>query len=307
MTQPPLALGTRGSPLALAQAHRVAAALEQAHGWDTGSVRIVTVRTSGDRIQDRPLADVGGKALWTKELDLALVNGETDCSVHSMKDVESDRPDALIIAAMLERADYRDRLIGAGSIEQLPQGAVVGTSSPRRTAQLRRLRPDLDIVSIRGNVDTRLAKLAAGEVDATLLAAAGLIRLGRNEVGVSIEPQIMLPAPAQGAIGIECRAGDVMTANLLGAIDHGDTHAAVLAERAFTRALGGTCHSPIAALALVDGDDIDFACEILTEDGAERLTRSGRFPVGDFDAPAMLAREMLGEAPPAIRRLFEGG
>ena len=165
----------------------VAAALEQAHGWAAGSVEIEAVKTSGDRIQDRPLAEVGGKALWTKELDLALLAGETDCSVHSMKDVESDRPETLAIAAMLPRADVRDRLIGADSIADLRQGARVGTSSPRRAAQLRRLRPDLLIVSIRGNVDTRLAKLEAGEVDATLLAAAGLDRLGRADVGVPIE------------------------------------------------------------------------------------------------------------------------
>jgi hydroxymethylbilane synthase len=162
-------LGTRGSPLALAQARMAAQALEEAHGWPRGSVTIVTVRTSGDRIQDRPLAEVGGKALWTKELDLALLAGETDCSVHSMKDVESERPAALHLAAMLPRADVRDRLIGAGSLDDLPHGAVVGTSSPRRAAQVRRVRPDLRTVSIRGNVDTRLAKREAGEVDATLL------------------------------------------------------------------------------------------------------------------------------------------
>ena len=157
MTQRPFTIGTRGSPLALAQAHMVAAALEGANGWPEGSVVILPVRTSGDRIQDRPLAEVGGKALWTKELDLALLAGETDCSVHSMKDVESERPDTLTIAAMLERADVRDRLIGGPSIEALPEGAVIGTSSPRRAAQIRRLRPDVRTVSIRGNVDTRLA------------------------------------------------------------------------------------------------------------------------------------------------------
>lgn len=190
-------LGTRGSPLALAQARMVALALEQAHAWPSGSVHIVSVRTSGDRIQDRPLAEVGGKALWTKELDLALLGGETDCSVHSMKDVESDRPAALRIAAMLPRGDVRDRLIGAGTFEDLPHGAVVGTSSPRRAAQVRRIRPDVKTVSIRGNVDTRLAKREAGEVDATLLAAAGLDRLGRGEVGSPIALDVMLPAPAR--------------------------------------------------------------------------------------------------------------
>ena len=299
-------IGSRGSPLALAQARMAAAALEAAHGWESGSVEILPVKTSGDRIQDRPLAEVGGKALWTKELDVALLAGETHCSVHSMKDVESDRPKTLQIAAMLPRADVRDRLIGAESIAALPQGARVGTSSPRRAAQLRRLRPDLEIVSIRGNIDTRLAKCAAGEVDATLLAAAGLIRLGREEIGAPIALEQMLPAPAQGAIGIECRADDAASMELLSAIDHHETLQAVLAERAFCRALGGTCHSPVAALARVDGDGIAFACEIFSEDGSEHLVEASRFSIGDLSAPATLARRMLAEAPPSIRRLFEG-
>ena len=285
----------------------VAGALEEAHGWDRGSVETVAVKTSGDRIQDRPLAEVGGKALWTKELDIALLAGETHCSVHSMKDVESERPDALSIAAMLPRADARDGLIGAESIDALPHGARVGTSSPRRAAQLKRLRPDLELVSIRGNVDTRLAKLAAGEVDATLLAAAGLIRLGRENVGVAIGPGEMLPAASQGAIGIECRTDDATTAALLRAIDHADTHRAVLAERAFCRALGGTCHSPVAALARIERDVVAFSCEILSEDGGEHLAECVRFPVGDLESPAGLARRMLANAPPSIRRLFEGG
>ena len=283
----------------------VADALERAHGWAPGSVQIVPVKTSGDRIQDRPLAEVGGKALWTKELDLALLAGETDCSVHSMKDVESERQETLTIAAMLQRADVRDRLIGAGSISALPQGAVVGTSSPRRAAQLKRPRPDLVTVSIRGNVDTRLAKLRAGEVDATLLAAAGLERLGRSDIGSAIDPAEMLPAPAQGAIGIECRSDDAMAAALIAAIDHRETHDAVLAERAFTRALGGTCHSPVAALARIVGGQIVFAGEILSADGTERVAAEIRFPIGDLAAPAALARRMIGDAPASIRILFE--
>lgn len=304
MTQFRFIIGSRGSPLALAQSHMVADALEQAHGWEKGRVEIVPVKTSGDRIQDRPLADVGGKALWTKELDIALLAGETHCSVHSMKDVESDRPASLAIAAMLPRADVRDRLIGAQSISELAQGARVGTSSPRRAAQLKRLRPDLEILSIRGNVDTRIAKRDAGHVDATLLAAAGLDRLGRGEVGVPIPLEDMLPAPAQGAIGVECRAEDAATRTLLAAIDDHATHDAVLAERAFCRALGGTCHSPVAVLALVEGAHVMLRCELLSEDGTQHLARSERFPVGDLGGPAALAREMLGEAGPAIRRLF---
>jgi len=306
MTQRPLTIGTRGSPLALVQAHMVAAALEEAHGWPSSTVIILPVRTSGDRIQDRPLAEVGGKALWTKELDLALLAGETDCSVHSMKDVESERPETLRIAAMLERADVRDRLIGAGSIAALPQGAIVGTSSPRRAAQLRQLRPDIRTVSIRGNVDTRLAKLDSGDVNATLLAAAGLDRLEREGVGVAVDPSEMLPAPAQGAIGIECRADDATTAALLRAIDHRATHQAVLAERSFCRALGGTCHSPVAAYARIEGGEISFACEILSEDGSERIAESMRFPAGDLETPAALALAMLAKAPASIRSLFEG-
>ena len=282
----------------------VAEALVRAHGWEPGFVEIVTVKTSGDRIQDRPLADVGGKALWTKELDLALLAGETHCSVHSMKDVESERPEALAIAAMLPRADVRDRLIGANSIAALPQGARVGTSSPRRGAQLKRLRPDLQIMSIRGNVDTRLAKRNAGEVDATLLAAAGLDRLGRPDIGTAIELDEMLPAPAQGAIGIECRAEDIATAELLTAIDHSETHKAVLAERAFTRALGGTCHSPVAAHARIEGSEVAFSCEILSEDGLDHVVQTARFAATDLDTPAAIARHMLADAPFSIRRLF---
>jgi len=305
MATRPLILGSRGSPLALAQARMTASSLEQVHGWAPGTVRIVPVKTSGDRIQDRPLAEVGGKALWTKELDLALLAGETDASVHSMKDVESDRPDALGIAAMLPRADVRDRLIGAGSIDDLPQGAVVGTSSPRRAAQLKRLRPDLQTVSIRGNVDSRLAKQAAGEVDATLLAAAGLDRLGRVGVGAPVPVELMLPAPGQGAIGIECRADDAMTAALLRAIDHGETRLAVLAERAFARALGGTCHSPVGAYARIDGDEIFMSCELLSEDGQLHLVETIRFAAGDLETPVRLARDMLARAPDPIRSLFE--
>ena len=304
MIQTPFIIGTRGSPLALAQARLVASALAEAHGWDAGPSDVVAIRTSGDRIQDRPLAEVGGKALWTKELDLALLAHETDCSVHSMKDVESERPAMLAIAAMLPRADSRDRLIGAGSIADLPQGAVVGTSSPRRAAQLLRLRPDLRVVSIRGNVATRLAKRDAGEVDATLLAAAGLDRLGHGDIGAPIDE--LLPAPAQGAIGIECRADDRRVAGLLAAIDHRATHDCVAVERAFTLALGGTCHSPIAALARVDRDSIAFACQILSEDGADEVVDSARFAIGDLDAPAELARAILGRSPPSIRRLFNG-
>lgn len=283
----------------------VAAALEAAHGWPNGSVVIHAIKTSGDRVQDRPLAEVGGKALWTKELDLALLAGETDASVHSMKDVESERPEALSIAAMLPRADVRDRLIGAESLQDLPQAALVGTSSPRRKAQLLRNRPDLNVTSIRGNVDTRLSKCASGEVNATLLAAAGLDRLGRPEVGAAIPLEHMLPAPAQGAVGIECRAEDGATAKLLSAINDDVTYDAVMAERAFTRALSGTCHSPVAALARIVDDELTLTVEVLSEDGAEHLTDERRFDRGDLAGPAEMAEALMVRAPHSIRRLFE--
>lgn len=281
----------------------VAAALEEAHGWETGTVRIHPVKTSGDRIQDRPLAEVGGKALWTKELDLALLRGDTDLSVHSMKDVESERPDTLMIAAMLPRADVRDRLLGAESIEALSQGAVVGTSSPRRAAQLLRLRPDLQVVPIRGNVATRLNRLAAGEVEATMLAAAGLDRLGIQE-GVPISTDAMLPAPAQAAIGAECRADDEAMRTLLAAINDRPTCAAVSAERAFARAIGGSCHSPVAALAVQGADErLWLRAEILSTDGSERVAGEVRFAPGDA-APEALARDLLERAPLSVRGLF---
>src|SRR4051795_8780771 len=189
-----LRLGTRGSPLALAQARKVAAAIETAQRWPDGWVQIVEISTTGDQVQDRPLAEIGGKALWTKELDKALLAGELSFCVHSMKDVESVRPKSIHIAAVRPRGDVRDRLIGAESIDALKQGAVVGTSSPRRAAQLLRLRPDLKIVPLRGNVETRLRKIEDGEVDATLLAAAGLKRLDIS-TGTSIPTEVILPAP----------------------------------------------------------------------------------------------------------------
>ena len=296
-----ITLGTRGSPLALAQARSVAAALETAHGWAAGTVAIRTIRTSGDKIQDRPLAEIGGKALWTKELDLALLSGESDLSVHSMKDVESNRPAALVIAAMLERADVRDRLIGARSIEALPKGGTVGTSSPRRAAQLLSLRPDLHIEPIRGNVQTRLDKISRGEADATMLAAAGLDRLGIEE-GAPVPIEAMLPAPGQAAIGIECRADDDQVRGLLAAIDHRATHRAVSIERAFTQALGGTCHSPVAALAEIGANGVRLRVEILSGDGTERVTED-RMVESDEDAAA-LGREILGRASAATRALF---
>lgn len=284
----PLRIGTRGSPLALVQARMVADALRAAHGWPESAIEIVPIVTTGDVVQDRPLAEVGGKALWTKELDACLAEGRTDLSVHSMKDVETIRPDLFAIAAMLKRADTRDRLIGANSIAALPDGATVGTSSPRRTAQLLARRPDLRIVSIRGNVQTRLAKIARGEMDATLLAAAGLDRLGLD-VGAPLD---LLPAPAQGAVGVEILAARADLRTVLDAIDHRPTHDAVRAERAFLAALGGDCHSAIAALA----DGANVRAEILSADGREVLEGEG----GAED----LAHRLLDQASPALRAVF---
>src|SRR3954469_9216040 len=214
-----LRLGTRGLPLALAQARKVAAASETAQRWPDGWVQIVTVTTTGDKVQDRPLAEIGGKGLWTKELDRALTAGEVHFCVHSMKDVESVRPKEIHIAAVRPRGDVRDRLIGAESIDALKKGARVGRSSSRRAAQLLRLRPDLKIVPLRGNVETRLAKVEAGEIDATLLAAAGLKRLD-IAAGTSIPTEILLPAPGQAVIGMECRSNDTRTQTVLTSVNN---------------------------------------------------------------------------------------
>ncbi len=300
----PFRLGSRGSPLALTQAEMVAAALMAAYGWVREAIEIVTITTSGDRIQDRALADVGGKALWTKELDRALLDGEIDCAVHSMKDVETIRPETIRIAAMLPRAAVEDRLIGAASIEALRPGAIIGTSSPRRAAQLKALRPDLRTTLLRGNVATRLARVEAGEMDATLLAAAGLDRLGQHHVGAPIPVETMLPAVAQGAVGIECRAGDEATIALLAAVGHMPTMRCVLAERALLLALGGSCHSPIAALAREAGSDIRLNAQILSEDGSEQVSGEALLPGGSAEAAMALGEALLARASPALRALF---
>jgi hydroxymethylbilane synthase len=263
---------------------------------------------TGDRIQDRALAEVGGKALWTRELDAALDAGTIDIAVHSLKDVETLRDARFFLGAMLERADPRDRLvvregISAATIAELPPGARLGTSSPRRAAQVKRLRPDLQTVLLRGNVATRLAKLAAGDADATLLAAAGLDRLGMHDVGTVQDAAWLLPAASQGAIGIECRAGDAGAITLLAAIDHAPTHDAVAAERAFLAALGGDCRSPVAAHGFWQDDGaLRLDAEIFSEDGAEHA--AGHILVTESDAPAALARRLLGEAPAGVRALF---
>jgi hydroxymethylbilane synthase len=300
-----LRLGTRGSPLALAQARKVAAAIETAQRWPDGWVDIVTITTTGDQVQDRPLAEIGGKALWTKELDRALMEGEVDFCVHSMKDVESVRPRDIHIASVRPRGDVRDRLIGAESIEALKQGAVIGTSSPRRAAQLLRLRPDLKIVPLRGNVETRLAKVEAGEVDATLLASAGLKRLD-IEAGTAIPTEIILPAPGQAVIGMECRANDTRTQTVLSTVSNAITYDCVMAERQFTRTLGATCASPVAAFCVLEDGDLRMRAQIFSEDGRDMIEQRAVFDCGDESAPAQLARDMLAKAPQSIRGLFAG-
>jgi hydroxymethylbilane synthase len=300
-------LGTRGSPLALVQAHKVASALEVANRWPADFVQIQVVETTGDRIQDRPLAEIGGKQLWTKELDRALIETDVDFCVHSLKDVEAIRPREITIAAVRPRGDVQDRLIGADSIEQLPEGAIVGTSSPRRKAQLLSIRPDLKVVPLRGNVQTRLAKLKAGEVQATLLAGAALRRLGIGNIGIPIPLDQMLPAPTQAVIAIECRAGDTMTQSVLTIIDDQTTHALIRAERAFTAALGGSCHSPVAALAQIEDGKVRLRVQLLSEDGRDQVRDDALFDCGDHQSPKRLAHTMLEKAPESVRSLFSAG
>ena len=301
-----LRLGTRRSPLALAQAHEARARLCKAHGWDENAVELVPVLASGDKVQDRPLAEIGGKGLWTKELEDCLADGRIDGAVHSLKDVETFRPDWLTIAAVLPRADVRDVLLGAASIRAIPEGARVGTSAPRRAAQMLHHRPDVTVVPIRGNVATRIAKLAAGEADVTLLAAAGLERLGESGVGHPLDAAEWLPAPAQAAIAIECGTDDAQTREWLAAIDHAPTSAQVMAERALLAALGGNCHSPIAVLTRGEGEHLAMTAALFSTDGAERVDGTMTFAAGDGEAPARLAADLLARATPGIAALFDG-
>jgi len=298
-----LRLGTRGSALALAQARKVAAAIETAQRWPDGWVQIVAITTTGDKVQDRPLSELGGKALWTKELDRALLDEEVDFCGHSMKDVESVRPKEIHIAAVRPRGDVRDRLVGAESIEALKKGAVIGTCSKRRAAQLLRLRPDLKMVPLRGNIETRLKKVESGEIDATLLAAAGLKRL-EIAAGTSIPTEVLLPAPGQAVIGMECRTNDTRTQSVLTTVNNQITYDCVMAEREFTRALGANCASPVAAFCVLEDGDLRMRAQIFSEDGRDMVEHRAVFDCGDRKAPAALAREMLAQAPESIRSLF---
>lgn len=307
MQTQPLKIGTRGSELALAQTRETRALLMTAHGLEEQDFEIVVISTSGDRIQDRPLSEAGGKGLFTKEIEEALLDGRIDIAVHSSKDMPTVLPDGLYLSAFLEREDPRDAFIGrtAKTIHDLPQGATVGSSSLRRQALIRHMRPDINVVMYRGNVQTRLRKLKEGQVDATLLANAGLRRLGLADVitdlmGVETFP----PAPGQGAICIESRMGDARIDAMLAPINHEPTRCALMCERAFLAALDGSCRTPIAGLARIDGDTIRFEGMILTPDGVTAYSVSDSGLVSEAEALGRRAgedvRKRAGEA------FFEG-
>lgn len=263
-------IGTRGSPLALRQANEVRDKLIAAHGLDADAIEIKVIATSGDAILDMPLRDVGGKGLFAKEIEEALLAGEIALAVHSLKDMETKLPDGLRLGCLLPREDVRDAFISlrANSLADLPVGAVVGTASLRRQAQIKRLRADLEVIPFRGNVQTRLRKLEAGEADATLLAYAGLSRLGLADRATAlIETDDMLPAAGQGAIGIELREGDGATADLVAPLNDRATEIRVTAERAFLAALDGSCHTPIGGLAEITGDRLGLRGIVLAPDG----------------------------------------
>lgn len=293
-------IGTRGSPLAMAQAHETRDRLQEAHPGLT--VEIVEIKTTGDMILDRKLAEIGGKGLFTKELDEALLDGRIDIGVHSMKDLETWLPEGTEIVAVLPREDVRDALITskAGSLADLAPGSVVGTASLRRQAQILAKRPDLNVVTFRGNVQTRLRKLSEGEADATLLAMAGLNRLGMSDVAAAaIEPEEMLPAVAQGAIAITARTGDEAVQNALQALHDESSAQRVTAERAFLTVLDGSCRTPIAGLATLSGDKLHLRGLIAKPDGQGVLTVERHGPAQDAEAIGLDAgrelKDMIGD------------
>ena len=299
-------IGSRGSPLSLAQANEVMQRLISAHGLDESAIEIRTFKTTGDRIHDRPLSEAGGKGLFTKEIEEALIAGEIDLAVHSMKDMPTELPAGLNIAAMLPREDVRDAFISLrfGSVDELPSGSVVGSSSLRRKAQLCKLRPDLKVIEFRGNVDTRLRKLEQGVADATFLACAGLKRLGQaDRITRVMPPEEMLPAVAQGAIGIEIRCDDEATAKLVAALNHEPTSICVEAERAFLARLEGSCRTPIAGLAELGEGVLRFRGLILSPDGSR--FHEARRQGSPIDARAMgddAGRELRALAGPDLFR-----
>ncbi len=298
----PLGIGTRGSPLALAQAHETRDRLMAAHGLPEEAFRIQVISTTGDRVQDRPLGEIGGKGLFTREIEEALLSGEIDIAVHSMKDMPVAQPDGLTLDCYLPREDVRDAFVAldGGALGALPAGAVVGTSSLRRRAQLRYRRPDLAVVEFRGNVQTRLRKLGEGVAAATFLAMAGLRRLGMGGQvpHTALAPEEMLPAIAQGAIGIERRADDDATGALLAAIHDADTGTRLAAERAMLAGLDGSCQTPIGGLAVLHADGtLHLRGEILRPDGSESLDWSGEATASDAARlGAEAARDLRGRA-----------
>ncbi len=300
----PLKIGTRGSPLALAQAHETRDRLAAAFALPREAFEITVIKVTGDQILDRALKDIGGKGLFTREIEEALLAGDIDIAVHSMKDMPTIQPEGLVLDCYLPREDVRDAFVSPGTarLMDLPQGAVVGSSSLRRRAQLAHRRPDLQLVEFRGNVQTRMKKLADGVAAATFLAMAGLNRLGLSEVARSaIDPEEMLPAVAQGAIGIERRAADERVAAMLAAIHHGDTGLRLAAERAFLLRLDGSCETPIAGLALLEGDSLWLRGEVLRPDGSKVITGERRGLAADGAAMGTdLAAELLGRAGPGF-------
>ncbi len=293
-------LGTRGSPLALAQAHETRDRLSAAFDLPRDAFEITVIRTTGDRITDRPLKDIGGKGLFTREIEEALLAGAIDLAVHSMKDMPVLQPDGLVIDCHLPREDVRDAFLSpvAASLGDLPEGALVGTSSLRRKAQVLVAHPHLRVVEFRGNVQTRLKKLQDGVAACTFLAMAGLNRLGRSDVvRAAIDPDEMLPAVAQGAIGIERRGDDSRAADMLAAIHHAETGQRLAAERAFLAALDGSCETPIAGLAELCGGSLHLRGEILRPDGGESLSDDRSAPVGDGpELGRAMAETLLAEA-----------
>lgn len=282
--QTPLRIGTRSSLLALAQAHETRTRLMAAHGLPEAAFEIVPISTSGDRIQNRALSEAGGKGLFTKELEEALFDRRIDIAVHSSKDMPTQLPDGLELSAFLPREDARDAFIGkaAKSIAALPRGAKLGSSSLRRQALIRRLRPDLDVVLFRGNVQTRLRKLDEGVAEGTILALAGLKRLGLEHIVTDLMPlEDFPPAPGQGAICIESRIGDEAVSLMLAAIYHAPTGQALACERAFLSALDGSCRTPIAGYATIEGDKLSFKGLILTPDGTQSYATEAAGPAAD--------------------------
>ncbi|HXC55558.1 MAG TPA: hydroxymethylbilane synthase [Rhizomicrobium sp.] len=293
-----LRLGTRGSKLALVQANMVRDRL-LARG---AACEIVILKTSGDRIQDRSLADAGGKGLFVKELEDALLRDDIDLAVHSMKDVPTALPPGLDLSAFLEREDPREAFLSpkAKSLDELPRGARVGTSSVRRHAQALRRRPDLEIVLLRGNVDSRIAKLDAGAMDAIFLALAGLKRLGLQDRATAIlDPKDCLPSLGQGVVGIEIRDTDTRARELTGLLNHPPTEIALICERAFQAALDGSCRTPIAGLATLDGDTLSFDGEVLAPDGSEHAVTHFKLELGHN--PREAARNAGARAGAALR------